>query len=203
MPPKEPSLRTPTPQKIRPFGEDLSPRTPSFPPPLRPERCHPSSSGPSSLRDADHGRRNFTSHETGRSAKTGVLKVPIPLTTVRSREPLTPKPAPPPAANRPGPETGKLKLNGSAARDGARQPLSTRQTEAEGCWGHLKNPGGEKAGGKETVGEGPAARGLLRPAQKGPCPSRPSPTRTPPSLAYGCRATKTVDPGPSADPKER
>lgn len=49
------------------------------------------------------------------------------------------------------------------------------------------------------MGEGPAAPGLLRPAQKGPCPSRPSPTRTPPSPACGRRATKTVAPSPSAD----
>lgn len=61
----------------------------------------------------------------------------------------------------------ELKLSGSRVRNGARQSLQTRQAEAEGRWGYLKNRGGEGGRGFEKTKRW--GRG---------CRAGPAPTRT-------------------------
>lgn len=141
--------------------------------------------------------------ETRRNAKKGIPRAPVHISPQRCGEASTPQN--PCRRARLRPEARRLKphrLESEERRPAAPSSLPGRG-RGRGLTGAPEGPPEKKKKKPEAVGEGPAAPGLLRPAQKGLCFSRPSPTRAPPSPAYGRRATKTAAPGASEDPTGR
>ena len=140
--------------------------------------------------------------ETRRNAKNGIRELRYPQATSGAERPPFPKTR---AAGQ-GSDVPDRSQEAKASQAGergtpARSPFEPARQRLKPRVAGGTGGAAEKIKKKtEAVGEGPAAPGLLRPAQKGLCPSRPSPTRAPPSPACGRRATKTAAPGASADP---
>lgn len=154
------------------------------------------------------GERESSVSETRRNAKKGIPTAPVPISPQRCGEAsIPPKPVPPGKAPTSQTRTQEAKASPAGERGtAARSPFEpARQGPRPRVAGGTGGAAGKKKKKKNRGGGGGAAAapGLLRPAQKGPCPSRPSPTRAPPSPAYGRRATKTAAPGAAADPTGR
>lgn len=206
MPLKEPSRR-PLPPQTQPEEAKISARALPSPPHLGGARAVPSIFlQPQLLAGRRPRERESSVPETGRNAKKGIPRAPVHISPQRYREASTSQN--PCRRARLRREARRLKphrLESERQRPAAPSSLPGRG-RGRGLPGAPEGPPEEKKKNNkkpEAVGEGPAAPGLLRPAQKGLCLSRPSPTRAPPSPAYGRRATKTAAPGASEDPTGR